>query len=76
MDLDYEKIKEYHALHTYIEEHYQAGKTNYLLWMKSTYFPFSFGEYCEYYKEISDKDQLFDDYSMNSGLAGILCIQN
>ena len=22
------------------------------------------------YKEISDKDQLFDDYSMNSGLAG------
>ena len=31
MDLDYEKIKEYHALHTYIEEHYQAGKTNYLL---------------------------------------------
>ena len=38
MDLDYDKIKEYHALHTYIEEHYQAGKTNYLLWMKSTYF--------------------------------------
>ena len=30
MDLAYEKIKEYHALHTYVEEHYQAEKTNYL----------------------------------------------
>lgn len=70
MDLDYEKIKEYHALHTYIEEHYQAWKTNYLFVDEIHVFPFSFGEYCEYYKEISDKDQLFDDYSMNSGLAG------
>lgn len=35
MDLAYEDIKEYHALHTYVEEHYRAGKTNYLLWMKS-----------------------------------------
>ncbi len=30
MDLAYEEIKEYHALHAYVEEHYQAGKTNYL----------------------------------------------
>lgn len=30
MDLAYENIKEYHALHTYVEEHYQEGKTNYL----------------------------------------------
>ncbi len=30
MDLAYEEIKEYHALHTYVEEHFQAGKTNYL----------------------------------------------
>ena len=30
MDLAYEGIKEYHALHSYVEEHYQAGKTNYL----------------------------------------------
>lgn len=30
MDLAYEEIKEYHALHTYVEERYQAGKTNYL----------------------------------------------
>ena len=30
MDLAYEDIKEYHALHTYVEEHYRAGKTNYL----------------------------------------------
>ena len=30
MDLAYEDIKEYHALHTYVEGHYQAGKTNYL----------------------------------------------
>lgn len=30
MDLAYENIKEYHALHTYVEERYQEGKTNYL----------------------------------------------
>jgi len=30
MDLEYEKIKEYHALHTYVENHYQKGKANYL----------------------------------------------
>ena len=28
MDLVYEEIKEYHALHAYVEEHYQAGKTS------------------------------------------------
>lgn len=26
MDLAYEEIKEYHALHAYVEEHYQEGK--------------------------------------------------
>ena len=30
MDLAYEDLKEYHALHTYAEEHFQEGKTNYL----------------------------------------------
>lgn len=30
MDLAYEKVKEYHALHAYVEEHYQEGKENYL----------------------------------------------
>ena len=30
MDLAYEEIKEYHALHKYVEDHYQADKTNYL----------------------------------------------
>ena len=30
MDLAYEEIKEYHALHAYVEKHYQEGKTNYL----------------------------------------------
>ena len=30
MDLSYEGIKEYHALHAYVEEHYQEGKNNYL----------------------------------------------
>lgn len=28
MDLAYEEVKEYHALHTYVEERYQADKTN------------------------------------------------
>ncbi len=116
MDLEYEEIKEYHALHSYVEEHYQTGKTNYLfvdevqmcpkfelainsLYSKGKYdiyitgsnafllsadlatlftgryieihvFPFSFQEYCNYYDEISDKDKLFEDYSLKGGLAG------
>lgn len=30
MDLEFEEIKEYHALHSYVEQHYAEGKTNYL----------------------------------------------
>lgn len=30
MDLKFEEIKEYHALHSYVEQHYVAGKMNYL----------------------------------------------
>lgn len=30
MDLAYEEMMEYHALHAFVEAHYQAGKTNYL----------------------------------------------
>lgn len=30
MDLEFEEIKEYHALHAYVERHYVPGKTNYL----------------------------------------------
>lgn len=30
MDLAYEEIKEYHALHAYVENQYQEGMTNYL----------------------------------------------
>lgn len=116
MDLAYEEIKEYHTLHTYVEEHYQAEKKNYLfvdevqmcpkfelainsLYSKEKYdiyitgsnafllsadlatlftgrymevhvFPFSFQEYCQYYDEGKDKDQLFDDYVIKGGLAG------
>lgn len=33
-------------------------------------FPFSFREYCQYYSETGDKDQLFDEYTMKGGLAG------
>jgi len=116
MDLEYENIKEYHALHSYVENHYVAGKINYLfvdevqmcprfelainsLYSKGKYdiyvtgsnafllsadlatlftgryieihvFPFSFQEYCQYYDEVTDKDKLFDDYSLRGGLAG------
>ena len=116
IDLEFEEIKEYHALHRYVEEHHQAGKANYLfvdevqmclgveLAMNSLYakrkydiyltgsnafllsadlatlftgryveipvFPFSFEEYCEYYQDIKDKERLFEDYSVNGGLAG------
>ena len=34
MDLAYEEIKEYHALHSYVEENYQAGKINYLCFIR------------------------------------------
>ena len=30
MDLEFEEIKEYHALHSYVEQHYVAGNMNYL----------------------------------------------
>ena len=116
MDLAYEKMKEYHALHAYVEERYQEGKENYLfvdevqmcpkfelainsLYSKGKYdiyvtgsnafllsadlatlftgryieihvFPFSFEEYCQYHDDISDTDQLFDDYIIKGGLAG------
>ena len=30
MDLKFEEIKEYHALHSYVEQHYVAGKMSYL----------------------------------------------
>ena len=116
IDLEFEEIKEYHALHRYVEEHHQAGKANYLfvdevqmcpgfelainsLYAKRKYdiyltgsnafllsadlatlftgryveipvFPFSFEEYCEYYQDIKDKERLFEDYSVNGGLAG------
>lgn len=116
MDLAFEEIREYHALHSYVEEHFQEGKVNYLfvdevqmcpefelainsLYSKENYdiyltgsnafllsadlatlftgryieihvFPFSFEEYCQYYDEITDKDKLFDDYTMKGGLSG------
>jgi hypothetical protein len=116
MDLAYEELREYHALHAYVEAHYQAGKENYLfvdevqmcpqfelainsLYAKGKYdiyvtgsnafllsadlatlftgryieihvFPFSFREYCQYYDEISDRDTLFERYTIQGGLAG------
>ena len=36
MDLAYEGLKEYHALHTYAEEHYQKGKINYPKYKNNT----------------------------------------
>lgn len=30
MDLTYEEIREYHALHAYVEQHFQEEKINYL----------------------------------------------
>lgn len=122
MDLEFEGIKEYHALHAYAEEHYQEGKQNYLfvdevqmcpnfelainsLYSKGKYdiyitgsnafllsadlatlftgryielhvFPFSFKEYCQYYDEITDKDELFESYSIKGGLAGSYAYRN
>lgn len=116
MDLAFEEIKEYHALHNYVEERYQTDKVNYVfvdevqmcpgfelavnsLYAKGKYdiyltgsnafllsadlatlftgryiaisvFPFSFEEYCEYYKDSKDKEKLFEEYSVNGGLAG------
>lgn len=33
-------------------------------------FPFSFKEYCQFYDRETDKDTLFDDYTLKGGLAG------
>lgn len=33
-------------------------------------FPFSFKEYCQFYDTETDKDTLFDDYTLKGGLAG------
>lgn len=33
-------------------------------------FPFSFGEYCQYYSETQDRDRLFEDYTREGGLSG------
>lgn len=122
MDLEFEKIKEYHALHSYVEQHHITGKTNYLfvdevqmcpkfelainsLYSKGKYdiyvtgsnafllsadlatlftgryieihvFPFSFKEYCQYYSDVTDKDKLFDEYSLKGGLAGSYAYSN
>lgn len=122
MDLEFEALKEYHALRAYVEERFQADKTNYLfvdevqmcpkfelainsLYSKGRYdiyvtgsnafllsadlaalftgryievhvFPFSFKEYCQYYDDISDKDKLFEDYSIKGGLAGSYAYKN
>lgn len=116
MDLAFEGVKEYHALHAYVEEHYEKGKTNYLfvdevqlcpkfelainsLYSKGKYdiyitgsnafllsadlatlftgryieihvFPFSFGEYCLYHNDESEREKLFDEYAVKGGLAG------
>lgn len=116
VDLDFDYLKEYHALHSYIESKYDSNKTNYVfidevqlcpnfeltinsLYSKRKYdiyitgsnafllsndlatlftgryielhvFPFSFKEYCLYYSDNSDKNQLFDDYVINGGLSG------
>ena len=122
MDLEFEKRKEYHALHSYVEQHHITGKTNYLfvdevqmcpkfelainsLYSKGKYdiyvtgsnafllsadlatlftgryieihvFPFSFKEYCQYYSDVTDKDKLFDEYSLKGGLAGSYAYSN
>lgn len=116
MDLAFEGLKEYHALHDYAESHYEEGKTNYLfvdevqmcpnfelavnsLYAKKKYdiyltgsnafllsadlatlftgrymeihvFPFSFREYCLYRGEIGSRNELFDRYVTEGGLAG------
>lgn len=116
MDLAFEEIKEYHALHSYVESHYQEEKNNYLfvdevqmcpkfelainsLYSKGKYdiyitgsnafllsadlatlftgryieihvFPFSFQEYCQYYDDVRDMDQLFEEYTVRGGLSG------
>ena len=116
MDLSFEHLKEYHVLHTFVEEHYKEGKANYLfidevqmcpnfelainsLYSKRKYdiyitgsnafllsadlatlftgryieihvYPFSFKEYCQYYENNHDIEQLFEDYTIKGGLAG------
>lgn len=115
-DLAYDELKEYRALHQYVEDHYLPHAKNYLfvdevqmcfkfelainsLYSKEKYdiyitgsnafllsndlatlftgryielsvFPFSFQEFCKYYDETQDLQQLFDRYIVEGGLAG------
>ena len=81
MDLAFEEIKEYHALHAYVEAQYLTGSNAFLLsadlatlftgrYIEIHVFPFSFSEYCRYYEGTKDIDQLFEDYTIKGGLAG------
>ena len=45
-------------------------------YIKLHIFPFSFKEYCEYYSENPNIDQLFDDYVINGGLSGSYVYKN
>ena len=45
MDLEYEEIKEYHALHKYIEDRYKEEKQNYVFVDEVHVFPFCFKNY-------------------------------
>ena len=122
MDLSFEHLKEYHALHTYVEDHFQEGKANYLLidevqmcpnfelainslYSKRKYdiyltgsnafllsadlatlftgryieihvYPFSFKEYCQYYKNTDNIESLFEDYTIKGGLPGSYAYNN
>ena len=73
MDLAFEEIKEYHALHAYVEERYQEGKENYLFVdevQMCPHFELAINSLFSKNKYDQDKDKLFDDYSLKGGLAG------
>lgn len=122
VDLQNEPLKEYHALHQYVIEHYQEEKDNILCvdevqmcpnfelainslhasgkydiyltgsnafllsadlatlftgrYLEIHVLPFSFAEYCDYYGDRRNVDEMFDEYVVRGGLAGSYAYKN
>ena len=121
-DLDFDDLKNYKALHGYVNEKFIQGKNNYVFidevqlcsqfelainslhnsmkydiyitgsnafllssdlttlftgrFIEIPVYPFSFKEFCLYYSDTADKNELLDEYICKGGLAGSYVYQS